>query len=130
MWRWLGTQTLIFDAGSGKRLPMATSYKMTIPAGTRSVTGGTLAEAKTVTFQTPTVRLIDHLPPDDGQPQPQEPLIWLAFDQRVDPEAVLKTVTLNAGGKTVAVRRAATQNWPMSKSCSGGVRYQKIVQSR
>jgi hypothetical protein len=31
-WRWLGTQTLIFDAGSGKRLPMATSYQMTIPA--------------------------------------------------------------------------------------------------
>jgi uncharacterized protein YfaS (alpha-2-macroglobulin family) len=105
-WRWLGAQTLIFDAGSGKRLPMATSYKMTVPAGTKSMTGGTLAEAKTVAFQTPAVRLIDHLPSDSGLPQPREPLIWLAFDQRIDPEAVLKTITLNAGGKTVAVRRA------------------------
>ncbi|MBC8136364.1 MAG: Ig-like domain-containing protein [Fibrella sp.] len=104
-WRWLGTQTLIFDAGSGKRLPMATSYTLTIPAGTKSATNGTLADAKTVTFQTPTVRLIDHLP-NDGQPQPRQPLIWLAFDQRVDPDAVMKTVTLDAGGKKYAVRLA------------------------
>jgi uncharacterized protein YfaS (alpha-2-macroglobulin family) len=69
------------------------------------VTGGALAEAKTVTFQTPAVRLIDHLP-ENSQPQPREPLIWLAFDQRVDPDAVLKTITLSAGGKTVAVRQA------------------------
>ena len=104
-WRWLGTQTLIFDAGSGKRLPMATTYHLTIPAGTKSATGGTLAGAKTVTFQTPAVRLLDHLP-DNGQPQGREPLIWLAFDQRVDPEAVLRTVRVNAGGHPVTVRRA------------------------
>jgi uncharacterized protein YfaS (alpha-2-macroglobulin family) len=104
-WRWLGTQTLIFDAGSGKRLPMATTYRLTIPAGTKSQTGGALAAAKTVTFQTPAVRLIDHWP-SDGQPQPRDPLIWLAFDQRVDPEAVLKTGALTAGGKTYALRRA------------------------
>ncbi|MBC7808758.1 MAG: Ig-like domain-containing protein, partial [Akkermansiaceae bacterium] len=104
-WRWLGTQTLIFDAGSGKRLPMATSYTLTIPAGTKSATNGVLAEAKTVAFQTPTVRLIDHLP-NNGLPQPRQPLIWLAFDQRVDPDAVLKTVTLDAGGKKYAVRLA------------------------
>ena len=104
-WRWLGTQTLIFDAGSGKRLPMATSYTLTIPAGTKSATKGTLAEEKTVTFQTPTVQLIDHLP-NDNLPQPRQPLIWLAFDQRVDPDAVLKTITLDAGGKKYAVRLA------------------------
>lgn len=104
-WRWLGTQTLIFDAGSGKRLPMATSYTLTIPAGTKSATNGTLAAAKTVTFQTPTVQLIDHLP-NDGVPQPRQPLIWLAFDQRIDPDAVMKTITLDAGGKKYAVRLA------------------------
>ena len=104
-WRWLGTQTLIFDAGSGKRLPMATSYTLTIPAGTKSATNGSLAEAKTVTFQTPAVRLIDSFP-NTGQTQPRQPLIWLAFDQRVDPAAVLNTVTLDAGGKKFAVRLA------------------------
>jgi uncharacterized protein YfaS (alpha-2-macroglobulin family) len=104
-WRWLGTQTLIFDAGSGKRLPMATTYRLTIPAGTKSQTGGTLAAARTVTFQTPAVRLLDHWP-NDGLPQSREPLIWLAFDQKVDPDAVQKTVTLTAGGKSFGVRRA------------------------
>ena len=105
-WRWLGTQTLIFDAGSGKRLPMATTYSLTIPAGTKSATGSTLADAKTVTFQTPAVRLIDRLPGSDSQPQGKEPLIWMAFDQRVDPEAVRQTVTLTASGKSYTVRLA------------------------
>ncbi|MBC8101725.1 MAG: hypothetical protein H7Z41_03965 [Cytophagales bacterium] len=104
-WRWLGTQTLIFDAGSGKRLPMATTYRLTVPAGTKSATGGALAGARTVTFQTPVVRLVDHLPAE-SEPQGRTPLVWLAFDQAVDPDAVLKTITLQAGGKTVGVRRA------------------------
>ncbi len=104
-WRWLGTQTLIFDAGSGKRLPMATSYKINIPAGTKSANGGILADARTVTFQTPTVRLLDHYP-DGNQPQGREPLIWLAFDQKVDPDAVLQTIKMRAGTKKVALRRA------------------------
>jgi uncharacterized protein YfaS (alpha-2-macroglobulin family) len=105
-WRWLGTQTLIFDAGSGKRLPMATTYHLTIPTGTKSATGGVLAQEKTVTFQTPAVRLIDSFP-NNGMPQSREPLIWLAFDQTVDPGAVLKTITCNdSTGKTYTLRPA------------------------
>ena len=106
-WRWLGTQTLIFDAGSGKRLPMATEYSLTIPAGTKSAAGNALAEAHTVKFDTPAVRLLSEWPnPNSGQSQPRDPLILLHFDQRVDPDAVLNTVSLAAGGKTFALRRA------------------------
>ena len=41
-WRWLGTKTLNFQYESDliDRMPMATAYQVTIPAGTSSVTGG------------------------------------------------------------------------------------------
>ncbi|MGD8732818.1 MAG: Ig-like domain-containing protein, partial [Anaerolineales bacterium] len=41
-WRWLGTKTLNFQYDSDliDRLPMATEYTVTIPAGTTSATGG------------------------------------------------------------------------------------------
>ena len=105
-WRWLGTQTLIFDAGSGKRLPMATRYRVTVPAGTKSETGGTLAQAQTVEFETPAVRLLNRWP-GYGQPQPRDPAIPLVFDQRVDPDAVLKTTVLDGGGRRYGLRRAS-----------------------
>ena len=42
-WRWVGTKTLMFEPSG--RFPMATKYTVEIPAGTKSATGGTLAEA-------------------------------------------------------------------------------------
>ena len=51
-WRWLGTRTLAFDPT--ERFPMATEYSVTVPAGTKSTGGGTLANAKSWTFTTPT----------------------------------------------------------------------------
>ncbi len=53
-WRWLGSQTLLFQPDAeGGRLPMATSYTVTIPAGTKSALGNTLRETKTFNFATP-----------------------------------------------------------------------------
>src|SRR5688500_1590298 len=43
-WRWLGTKTLIFQPDG--RFPMATTYAVTIPAGTRAANGSTLAAEK------------------------------------------------------------------------------------
>ena len=42
-WRWVGTRTLVFEPVG--RFPMATDYRVEIPAGTRAATGGTLASA-------------------------------------------------------------------------------------
>ena len=46
-WQWIGTRTLRFDATSDAvdRLPMATTFTVTVPAGTTSATGGALADA-------------------------------------------------------------------------------------
>lgn len=106
-WRWLGTQTLIFDAGSGKRLPMATEYAVRIPAGTKSVTGGVLQSAQSFTFKTPATHLLGYGPANGSTGQRRDPLIWLSFDQKIDPDAVLKTVKVLADGKPIRVQRAS-----------------------
>ena len=54
-WSWIGTRTIRFDATSGPagRLPMATEYEVTVPAGTTSANGGVLAADESFTFRTP-----------------------------------------------------------------------------
>jgi len=90
-WRWVGTQTLLFEPEG--RFPMATQYQVEVPAGTASATGGQLAEAVRWSFGTPPPRLVASYPPN-GTPQPLRPTLFLAFDQAVDPQMVLKHLTI------------------------------------
>ncbi len=107
-WRWLGTKTLNFQADSDlvDRLPMATEYEVFIPAGTESAVGGVLAEAVSFTFNTPAPIMQRYYP--YGDPQPLEPIFFISFDQRVDPEAVLEYLTVTADGRNVDVKLATT----------------------
>jgi len=117
-WRWLGTKTLTFeyDSEAVDRLPMATDFRATVPAGTESATGGVLAEAVTWTFSTPPPAMIDHLPADT--PQPLEPLFLVAFDQRIDPQAVLSTIEVTADGQAVSTRLATSDEVEADKAAS------------
>ena len=54
-WRWIGTRTLIFEPEA--RFPMATRFRVEVPAGTRSAVGGTLGTAKSWEFSTPAPQL-------------------------------------------------------------------------
>ncbi|HLO27778.1 MAG TPA: Ig-like domain-containing protein, partial [Anaerolineales bacterium] len=103
IWRWLGTRTLTFEYDSEliDRLPKATEYQVTVPAETKSATGGTLAEAVTWTFRTPPPKVVTSYP--DSSPQPLDPIFFIAFDQRIDPEAVLKTIRVTAAGQPVSI---------------------------
>ncbi|HWR65203.1 MAG TPA: Ig-like domain-containing protein [Bellilinea sp.] len=105
-WRWLGTKTLTFEYDSDliDRLPKATAYTVTIPAGTKSVSGGALAEAVSWSFSTPPAKVISMFP--QNLPQPLEPLIFMGFDQRIDPAAVLTTIQLYAGNERLELRLA------------------------
>ena len=107
-WRWLGTKTLSFQYDSEliDRLPMATEFKVTVPAGTRSATGGVLNQAVSWNFTTPTPRLTSYHP--SYGPQPLEPILFAAFDQRIDPQAVLKTIQLTVNGSPYTIRLATT----------------------
>ena len=105
-WKWLGTRTLSFeyDSTAIDRLPMATEYVATVPAGTESATGGVLGETVRWTFSTPPPQMISQYP--SYGPQPLEPLFFVGFDQRIDPQAVLDTIQVTAGGQAVNVRLA------------------------
>ena len=102
-WRWLGTKTLTFEYDSAlvDRLPKATEYRATVRAGTKSASGGVLAEAVSWTFSTPAPRVTLTYP--NGSPQPLAPVFFVAFDQRIDPAAVLRTVRVTAGGRPIAL---------------------------
>jgi uncharacterized protein YfaS (alpha-2-macroglobulin family) len=101
-WRWLDVRTLVFTPTG--RMPAATEYTVTIPAGTRSATGGVLGEAASWTFSTPALSAIGGLP--YGETVRREPVILIQFDQRMDRAAVASRVRLRAGGQALAVRRA------------------------
>jgi len=96
-WRWLGTKTLTFEYDSKliDRLPKATEYRVTVPAGTKSTTGSALADSVTWTFTTPPPKVTLSYP--NNSPQPLNPIFFVSFDQRIDPSAVLKTIQVSAG---------------------------------
>ncbi|HEX8131363.1 MAG TPA: alpha-2-macroglobulin family protein [Pyrinomonadaceae bacterium] len=107
-WRWLGAQTLIFQPKvEGGRLPMATDYTVTVPAGTKSTLGNALAETKTFTFSTPPPTLKNSHP--RGTSQPRDALMFLEFDQNIDAARVLERLKLQAAAAVGMRLRLATQ---------------------
>jgi hypothetical protein len=103
-WRWLGTRTITFDPDV--RFPQATTYTVEIPAGTKSATGGALAAGKRFTFTTPTPRVLQSWP--QGGPQHLDAPMFVLFDQKIDPAAVLATIKVKAGGKDASLRLMTT----------------------
>ena len=57
--RWSGTTVLIFTPDPKRPLSYATTYQVTIAAGTPAASGRKLARAVTFSFITPTVRLLE-----------------------------------------------------------------------
>jgi len=105
-WRWIGTKTLTFEFDSEyiDRLPMATEYKITVPAGTESINGNQLADTISWSFQTPAPTM-KSFHPSNG-PQPLEPVIFVGFDQRINQQDVLDTIELTADGDSYELRLA------------------------
>ena len=117
-WQWIGTRTLRFDASSDvvDRLPMATTFHVVVPAGTKSATGGTLAADVAFDFATPPVTVQSFSP--EGDSLPLQPVFVAAFDQRIDPAAVLATVALSAGGEPRPVRLATADEVAADRSAA------------
>ena len=101
-WRWLGTTTLIFDAET--RFPMATKYTATIPSGTKSAVGGSLAKEISWTFSTPPPKVESFYPgKDDYQKASPNQIMQASFNQKINREAVIKKISLSANGKQFPV---------------------------
>jgi hypothetical protein len=103
-WRWIDVRTLAFKPEG--RMPAATEYTVSIPAGTRSAAGGRTAEAASWTFTTPPVSALGGQP--YGNSVRLEPVIVIQFDQRIDRAAVLPHIRVAAGGERVPVRLATS----------------------
>lgn len=100
-WRWLGTKTLMFD--TTKRFPMATKFTARIPAGTKSATGEALQKDVVWTFTTPPPKAETMLPNGISQ---RDALMYVSFDQEINPEAVLRSVSVTGQGRKLALRLA------------------------
>ncbi len=120
-WRWLGTKTLIFEPAV--RFPMATAFTVDIAAGTLSVTGSPLKDAVHWTFGTPAPSLVASGPGSPSYPaesQPVQPTLWMAFDQRMDPAAVLPSLSIAAGSAHPALRLATADEIAKIPELKGG----------
>lgn len=103
-WRWVGTKTLLFVAK--ERFPLATRYTVEVAAGVKAASGAALANAETWQFVTPPPKLLASFP-NHGAVN-TEPLLFAAFDQTIDPQAVLEHAELLAGerGQKFSLRLA------------------------
>ena len=103
-WRWLGTQTLVFEQKNSERLPMATEYKLDVPTTTKAADGSLLAKPLQWSFKTPTLKLQNSYP--SGESVALTPLLFLAFNQRIEPEKVLPFIQIAANGQKLTARLA------------------------
>jgi uncharacterized protein YfaS (alpha-2-macroglobulin family) len=91
-WRWLGAKTLLFQPE--KRFPMATEYSVEVPAGTRAMSGQTLGSAVKWSFVTPPPVLKTWHPTSSSEPL--DPLMYVEFDQAIEPRAMLGSIVLES----------------------------------
>ncbi len=108
-WRWLGTQTVMFQPVetpdvSPARMPMATDFSVSVAPDAKSVSGKLVPPTRW-TFSTPAPKLVQHLP--SGGATKLTPLIFVEFDQAIEEASLLSSITLSQDrGSPVRVRRA------------------------
>ena len=116
-WNWVGTQTMIFVPKAG-RLPMSSSFEITVKGGLKSQTGGVLAHDAKSKFSTATTCVIHSSLPLQGEsPQqvPLKPAVFFAFNQQIRPEEIAKKISFHRDSGTIAselvdVAEAKTDN--------------------
>ncbi|MBT5755257.1 MAG: hypothetical protein HOI41_09860, partial [Acidimicrobiaceae bacterium] len=105
-WIWLGTKTARFEyePSAIDRIPAATNYVVEVPAGTTAANGAELVDDVQFEFSTPTPQVMLVTPMHDSLST--EPIFFIRFDQRIDPEAILEAIHLSADGDDIAIRLA------------------------
>ena len=98
-WRWIDTHVLELTATP--RLPMATDFVVTVPAGTRALSGAMLAAPTVGKFSTPPPAISALYPKTTLRPD--SPLAVL-FDQDVDPDRIAPLLSFAYGKTKIAVK--------------------------
>jgi uncharacterized protein YfaS (alpha-2-macroglobulin family) len=115
-WRWMGTSAAVFSPESARspesglehpapRLPSATEYHVTVPAGTRALSGEALAQPYAWSFSTSRPR-VERLEPSEGDQLVPGQTFDARFDQAVDVREVERATTLTLGEGKGARRMA------------------------
>ena len=104
-WRWLGTKTLMFDTKT--RFPMATKFTAKVPAGTKATNGQILQKDVVWTFTTPPPKIEQMIPAN--QTVKRDAVMFVSFDQAINREAVLQTISVTSKGKKLPIRLATQE---------------------
>ncbi len=104
VWQWAGTRAASFvpdrpGGGGAARLPAATRFQVTVPKGTRSLDGDTLASDYTFDFETERPRLTSSSPSRGSTELEPASSFVLTFNQPVDLAEVRRAVTLSVAEK-------------------------------
>jgi uncharacterized protein YfaS (alpha-2-macroglobulin family) len=103
--RWLGTRALVFTPDD--RLPFATRFEVTVPAGTCSLDGYCLPADHVWEFRTVRPRVVRSFPVDGQKSLKPDAKILIAFNQKVDAdkaEASIDIVGIAPDGAASPVR--------------------------
>ena len=120
-WRWIGTKTVTFEpSGFGGRFPMATRYTVEIPARTKAINGQTLPATKQWSFSTPPLVAQSAHPAEPSMAR--DPLLFLAFNQRIDPAALLPFISLTSEGRQWPLRLATAEEIKADEDTADRVR--------
>ena len=100
MWRWLDTHVLELETDSA-RLPKATTFTVTVPAGTTALSGARLETTAVGTFRTRPLQITEAYPRElrpDGA-------VAIGFDQALEPARVATFLKVtNARGARIAFK--------------------------
>lgn len=121
--RWLGTSTVEFEAQD--RLPFATTYRATLPAGTRSASGSVLGKAVSWTFSTPRPK-VESFEPQGSDVEPRAQL-HLAFNQAVSPTVVAEQLQCKVGGRRYALALDKPAEDPFAHDASSDVAVKRRI---
>ena len=94
-WRWIGTNGLYF-APEGQ-LPKATSFVVTVPAGTKALDGSILSKPFEMKFSTQRPELVNTSPWDGASGLESKARFTLRFNQPIADDEILRAVKLSAG---------------------------------
>ncbi|HKQ72012.1 MAG TPA: alpha-2-macroglobulin family protein [Polyangiaceae bacterium] len=109
-WRWVGTSAVLF-APEG-HLPRATSYRVSVPAGTRALDGARLAEPYEFRFATPTPEVVSTEPFVGAKNLTPRTKVALRWNQAVTDAEVARAVKMTVENRSVGfgVRRPDAKN--------------------
>jgi len=98
-WRWIDTHVLQLTAAP--RLPMATDFVVTVPTGTRALSGAMLATPAVGKFSTPPPAIRALYP--KATLRPDSPLA-VVFDQDIDPDRIAPLLSFAHDKTKIAVK--------------------------